>query len=76
MAFESQKKQLISTVISTFNKFVDVTERIDERSMKDVVQKVYETLSKYEKSDLAVRRLLNIGKRQTLEDAVAQLIIN
>ena len=74
--FEKEKKQLIANVFSCFSKFVDTTNRIDERSLRSLLQKVTLTLEKYEDLEFTLKRMLNVGERQTIQDAVAQLIMS
>ena len=73
---DKENKKVIANVFTAFSKFVDTSSKIDERSMKNLLQKVVDSLDELERTNNNVRQMLKVSERQTTEDAVAQLLLS
>lgn len=74
--FDSEKRALFAVIADEFRQFFDPSERIDERSFRNVICKVSSEVRKLMRTDSNVRRLVSAAENQTTEEAVAQTLIS
>ena len=73
---EYENKQICCSCVELLRDFYDASEEINEKSAQKVLMRAKEELDKLTKSDLAIRRLMNIKQNQTTEGAVAKLLLS
>ena len=74
--FDSDKRRIYGFVADAFKQYFNPHESIDDRSFKNIINRVKDELSRLSSSDLAIRRFVGAESHQKTDDAVAQLIMN
>jgi chromosome segregation ATPase len=73
---ETEKRRLFSIAGDEFRAFFDAAVPIDERSYRGLLLRVKTELKRLTDSEAVVKRLVGAGPKQTIDDAVAQLVIH
>jgi chromosome segregation ATPase len=72
---EKEKRRIIAYVADAFKHFFNPQDAIDERALRQVVNKARDELAALSATNAAVRRIVGAGARQTTDDAVAQAFL-
>ena len=73
--FEAEKRRLISFAADEFRQYFNANDSIDERTYHSIIIKVKDELSRLQRIDGNIRRIIGASGRQTTDDAVAQLLM-
>jgi chromosome segregation ATPase len=73
---EAEKRKLVGFVIKEFKEFFDGRQQLSEDCFKGLVQSTSYEFSRLRRADASLRRLLGIGVRESVEDAVAKLLLD
>jgi DNA repair exonuclease SbcCD ATPase subunit len=73
--FDAEKRMLFTLVAETFSAFFNLSEPIDERSLRWGLESAKLEMARLTAAEQEIRRLLGVVEGQTAQDAVAQLIL-
>ena len=73
--WEAEKRRLLAFVADELRQFFNANEAIDERAFRSIITKAKEEITRLQKADSAIRRMVGASTRQTTDDAVAQLVL-
>lgn len=76
IANEEQHKMVLYVIDAFRTSFCGFIGKMEDKPFKILIDRIKESYLKLKDSDQAIRRMLNVGERQTTQDAVAQLLIN
>jgi chromosome segregation ATPase len=71
-----ERRELLTTIQTILRRYVDTNREMNSSYIREVLGKVSEDLTSLERQDSSLRRLLGIGVNQSLEDAVAKLLLS
>lgn len=75
MKWEAEKRRILAFAADELRQFFNASEAIDEHSFRSLICKAKEEISRLQRSDSAIRRMVGASGRQTTDDAVAQLVL-
>lgn len=73
--FESEKRKILSFVADEFREFFNACDSLDERSFHSIITRAKDELTRLQKMDSSIRRIVGATGRQTTDDAVAQIVM-
>jgi chromosome segregation ATPase len=72
--YEGEKRRIYSIAADEFRTFFNAADAIDERSYRQLLQRVKGELRRLSDTDVVVRRLVGAAPKQSTDDAVAHLL--
>jgi gas vesicle protein len=73
---EKERMKLFSIIRNCFREYVDSSRVMDFEYVREVLERVADDVGRLGRQDSAVRKVLGIGPRQALEDAVAKILLS
>jgi chromosome segregation ATPase len=74
-AFDAEKRALFALLAEAFSSFFNLSEPIDERSLKRGIDRTKTELNRLASADQEIRTLVGAVEGQTTQDGVAQLLL-
>ncbi|OHS94790.1 hypothetical protein TRFO_39029 [Tritrichomonas foetus] len=74
--FDKQKRELYSDISNSFKFYFDASQQIDERSFKDMLNKVSFDLTRLIQQENKIRSMLGITHNDSLESAISHLFLS
>ena len=72
---EKQKKNLISTFISSFSHYANITGDLNEQTFVNCIAAVKEHIEKYKAREETIRRVIHAQETEDVDDAVVRFVI-